>query len=61
MTHFFGRPEGLESLVRFAEQLGEEFVFEVLFGHDFSCQPTTGLGATKQKTPRDGWHNKSLQ
>ena len=29
----------------------EEFVFEVLLGLDFSCQPNTGLGATKQRRP----------
>ena len=47
----FGWPEGLESLVRFAENLWEEFVFEVLLGLDFSFQPNTGLGATKQRHP----------
>ena len=51
MTHCFGGPEGLESLVRFAEKLWEEFVFEVLLGLDFSRQPNTGLGATKQRHP----------
>jgi len=51
MTHCFGQPDGLESLVRFAEKVCEEFVFEVLLGLDFSCQPNTGLGATKQRRP----------
>ena len=37
--------------MRFAEKLMKEFVFEVLLGLDFSRQPTTGLGATKQKHP----------
>jgi len=31
--------------------LREEFAFEVLFGLNFSRQPTTGLGAIKQKHP----------
>jgi len=43
MTYCFGQPEGLESLVRFAKNLWEEFLFEVLLGLNFSCQPTTGL------------------
>jgi len=47
MTHCFGWPEGLENLVRFAENLWEEFVFEILLGLDFSCQPNAGLEATK--------------
>ena len=34
MTHCFGQPNGLESLVRFAENLWEEFMFEVLLGLD---------------------------
>ena len=37
--------------MRFAENLWEEFVFEVLLGLDFSFQPNTGLGATKQRHP----------
>ena len=62
MTHCFGWPDGLESLVRFVKKLWEEFVFEVLLGFDFSHQPNTGLGATKQKMPREGWyHSESLQ
>ena len=51
MTHCFGWPKDLESLVRFAEKLREEFVFEVLLGLDFSRQPTTGLGAAKKRHP----------
>jgi len=51
MTHCFGWPKGLKTLVKFAEKLREEFVFEVLLGLDFSRQPTTGLGATKQRHP----------
>ena len=51
MKHCFGRPKGLESLVRFTENLWEEFVFEVLLGLDFSRQPNAGLGATKQRHP----------
>ena len=47
MTHCFGRPEGLDSLVRFTEKLWEEFVFEVLLGLHFSRQPSAGLRATK--------------
>jgi len=38
MTHCFGWPKGLESLVRFAEKLWEEFVFGVLLGLNFSHQ-----------------------
>ena len=37
--------------MRFAEELWEEFVFEVLLGLDLSCQPNSGLGATKQRHP----------
>ena len=37
--------------VIFAENLWEEFVFEVLLGLNFSFQPNTGLGATKQRHP----------
>ena len=51
MTHCFGRRHGLESLVRFAEKLWEEFVFDVLLGLDFSHQPNTELEATKQRHP----------
>ena len=36
--------------MRFTKKLWE-FVFEVLFGLNFSCQPNTGLGATKQRCP----------
>ena len=39
------------SLVKFAEKSRVEFVFEVLFGLNFSRQPTTGLVATKQRHP----------
>jgi len=49
MTHCFGWSEGLESLVRFAENIWEEIVFEVLLGLDFFCQPNAGLGAIKQR------------
>jgi len=51
MTHSLGRPEGMESLVRFAKKLWEEFVFEVLLGLNLSCQPSAGLRATKQRYP----------
>ena len=51
MTHCFGRPEGLESLLQIAKRLWEEFVFEALFNLLFSRQPTTGLGTTKQRHP----------
>ena len=51
MTHCFGRPKGLQGLVRFAEKLWEEFVFEVLQGLDFPRQPNTGLGTIKQRHP----------
>jgi len=50
MTYCFGRPEGLESLVRFAEKLWEEFVFKVLLGLDLSRQQSAGLRATKKDT-----------
>ena len=43
MTHCFGWPESPKNFVRFAENLWEEFVFEVLLGLDFSLQPNTGL------------------
>jgi len=49
--HCFGWPEGLESLVRNAKKLWEEFVFEILLGIDFPRQPNTGLGATKKRFP----------
>ena len=49
MTHCFGRPEGLETLVRFTEKLWKEFVFEGLLGLNFSLQQNTRLGATKQR------------
>jgi len=51
MTHSLGRPEGLESLVRFAGKLWEEFVFEVLLALDLSGQPSVGLRTTKQRHP----------
>jgi len=53
MTHCYGWPEGLKSLVRFAENLREEFVVEVLLDLDFFHQPNIGLGATKQRHPED--------
>ena len=52
MTHCFGRPDGLERLVRFVKKLREEFVFEVLLGFDFSRQSNTGLGTAKQRRPK---------
>ena len=36
-------------MARFAENLWEEFVFEVLLGLNFSHQPNVGQGATKQR------------
>ena len=40
VTHCFGLPEGLESLVGFAENLWEEF--EVLLGPNFPISGTQG-------------------
>ena len=37
--------------MRFAKKLWEEFVFDVLLALDFSRQPNTELGATKQRHP----------
>jgi len=51
MTHSLGRPEGLESFVKFAELLWEEFVFEVLLGLDLSRQPSAGLRDTQKRRP----------
>ena len=52
MTHCFGRPGGLEHLVRFTEKLCEESELEVLFGLDFSRQPTQGWELPNKDTQR---------
>ena len=57
----FGWPEGLESLVRFAEKLWEEFVFEVLLSLSFPVSQAQGWELPKNM-PREGWyHIESLQ
>jgi len=40
---------GLDSLLKFAENLWEEFLFEALLCLDFSSQTSAGLGAFKQR------------
>ena len=52
MTHNLGRPEGLESLVGFAEKLWEDFVVEVLLGLDLTRQPSAGLRDTQKDAQR---------
>ena len=53
---------GLESLVRFAKNLWEEFVFEVFFGPRFFLSAKHRAGSYQAKTPREGWyHRESLQ
>jgi len=49
MTHSFGRAELLR-LGEFGKICGKT-VKRVLFGLNFSRQPTTGLGAIKQRHP----------
>ena len=52
MTYCLGWPEGPESLVRFAEKLGEEFVFEVLFGLNFPIRLPHGWELQNKDTQR---------
>jgi len=53
MTYFLGQPEeGLESLVRFAEKLWEEFVFKVCWAKIFPVSQEQGWELPKKDAQR---------
>ena len=57
MTHCLGVSSRLINIILewFAANLREEFLFEVILGIEFFCQPQ---GLELAKAPREGWHHK---